>query len=270
MSRGAGQLASDCFHHWWLELNLGIVFTPPSFSFHSPGTVALDSQMKFTICCPGCTPCGPGSVLFSVTEPVHSLILPVQCGYSQEKVMWPLLKPAASNAVGQPSQAEVCCHCTKPCTLLLGPEGGPAHMLCVVELAGLFFTGRELLHRSRLYSAKCIHRLEFCITATLSALVFLQAIENIDTLTNLDSLFLGKNKITKLQNLDALTNLTVLSIQVLILLCPVVFETPLVMWTTFTMSSFESLVFGSNCCIRRVKWMWIPTSFLKYSLSFLQ
>ncbi|XP_074820326.1 protein phosphatase 1 regulatory subunit 7 isoform X1 [Natator depressus] len=40
-----------------------------------------------------------------------------------------------------------------------------------------------------------------------------QAIENTDTLTNLDSLFLGKNKITKLQNLDALTNLTVLSIQ---------------------------------------------------------
>uniref|UniRef100_A0A8C4VVB8 Protein phosphatase 1 regulatory subunit 7 n=1 Tax=Gopherus evgoodei TaxID=1825980 RepID=A0A8C4VVB8_9SAUR len=40
-----------------------------------------------------------------------------------------------------------------------------------------------------------------------------KAIENIDTLTNLDSLFLGKNKITKLQNLDALTNLTVLSIQ---------------------------------------------------------
>lgn len=39
-------------------------------------------------------------------------------------------------------------------------------------------------------------------------------IENIDTLTNLESLFLGKNKITKLQNLDALTNLTVLSMQV--------------------------------------------------------
>lgn len=44
---------------------------------------------------------------------------------------------------------------------------------------------------------------------------FLQSIENIDALSNLDSLFLGKNKITKLQNLDALTNLTVLSIQVL-------------------------------------------------------
>ncbi|XP_034498631.1 protein phosphatase 1 regulatory subunit 7 [Ailuropoda melanoleuca] len=39
------------------------------------------------------------------------------------------------------------------------------------------------------------------------------AIENIDTLTSLESLFLGKNKITKLQNLDALTNLTVLSMQ---------------------------------------------------------
>lgn len=41
-----------------------------------------------------------------------------------------------------------------------------------------------------------------------------QAIENIDALTSLESLFLGKNKITKLQNLDALTNLTVLSMQV--------------------------------------------------------
>ncbi|XP_068025555.1 protein phosphatase 1 regulatory subunit 7-like, partial [Melanerpes formicivorus] len=39
------------------------------------------------------------------------------------------------------------------------------------------------------------------------------AIENIDTLATLDSLFLGKNKITKLQNLDALTSLTVLSVQ---------------------------------------------------------
>ena len=46
--------------------------------------------------------------------------------------------------------------------------------------------------------------------------VFSQAIENIDTLTSLGSLCLGKNKITKLQNLDALTNLTVLSMQVLI------------------------------------------------------
>lgn len=39
-------------------------------------------------------------------------------------------------------------------------------------------------------------------------------IENVDALTSLESLFLGKNKITKLQNLDALTNLTVLSMQV--------------------------------------------------------
>lgn len=63
-----------------------------------------------------------------------------------------------------------------------------------------------------------------CIPAiTLPPLGILQAIENIDTLANLDSLFLGKNKITKLQNLDALTNLTVLSIQVLILVCTAVF-----------------------------------------------
>lgn len=54
-------------------------------------------------------------------------------------------------------------------------------------------------------------------------MLLLQAIENIDTLAQLDSLFLGKNKITKLQNLDALTNLTVLSIQVLVLLCTVEF-----------------------------------------------
>lgn len=54
------------------------------------------------------------------------------------------------------------------------------------------------------------------LTTILMALPsFSQAIENIDTLTNLQSLFLGKNKITKLQNLDALTNLTVLSMQVL-------------------------------------------------------
>ncbi|XP_032081541.1 protein phosphatase 1 regulatory subunit 7 isoform X2 [Thamnophis elegans] len=48
---------------------------------------------------------------------------------------------------------------------------------------------------------------------SLTRMLYLLAIQNIDTLTNLDSLFLGKNKITKLQNLDALTNLTVLSIQ---------------------------------------------------------
>lgn len=47
-----------------------------------------------------------------------------------------------------------------------------------------------------------------------AALSLPQAIENIDALTSLESLFLGKNKITKLQNLDALTSLTVLSMQV--------------------------------------------------------
>lgn len=41
-----------------------------------------------------------------------------------------------------------------------------------------------------------------------------QVIENLDSLTSLQSLFLGTNKITRLQNLDALHNLTVLSIQV--------------------------------------------------------
>lgn len=41
-----------------------------------------------------------------------------------------------------------------------------------------------------------------------------QVIENLDTLASLQSLFLGTNKITKLQNLEGLHNLTVLSIQV--------------------------------------------------------
>lgn len=90
------------------------------------------------------------------------------------------------------------------------------HSLCL-ELAGLSCSGVQL-HRLRLYNASCVYRLQFGIPATLSPLVILQAIENIDALTNLDSLFLGKNKISKLQNLDALTNLTVLSIQVLIVL----------------------------------------------------
>lgn len=90
------------------------------------------------------------------------------------------------------------------------------HSLCL-ELAGLSCSGVQL-HRLRLYNASRVYRLQFGIPATLSPLVILQAIENIDALTNLDSLFLGKNKISKLQNLDALTNLTVLSIQVLIVL----------------------------------------------------
>ncbi|MEQ2184369.1 hypothetical protein GOODEAATRI_007180, partial [Goodea atripinnis] len=38
-------------------------------------------------------------------------------------------------------------------------------------------------------------------------------IENLDALSSLQSLFLGTNKITKLQNLDSLHNLSVLSIQ---------------------------------------------------------
>lgn len=44
--------------------------------------------------------------------------------------------------------------------------------------------------------------------------VSLQVIENLDALSSLQSLFLGTNKIPKLQNLDGLHNLTVLSIQV--------------------------------------------------------
>ena len=41
-----------------------------------------------------------------------------------------------------------------------------------------------------------------------------QMIENLDSLSSLQSLFLGTNKITQLQHLEGLHNLTVLSIQV--------------------------------------------------------
>lgn len=48
-----------------------------------------------------------------------------------------------------------------------------------------------------------------------SSLGFGQKIEGINTLMNLEQLYLGKNKITRLENLDSLVNLKVLSIQVL-------------------------------------------------------
>lgn len=51
-------------------------------------------------------------------------------------------------------------------------------------------------------------------TGQLLICVSLQVIENLDALSSLQSLFLGTNKITKLQNLDGLHHLTVLSIQV--------------------------------------------------------
>ena len=41
-----------------------------------------------------------------------------------------------------------------------------------------------------------------------------QVIEGISTLTNITSLFIGKNKITKLQGMDSLVNLKCLSLQV--------------------------------------------------------
>lgn len=50
-----------------------------------------------------------------------------------------------------------------------------------------------------------------CVSLTLFCS---QVIENLDTLSSLQSLFLGTNKITKLQNLEGLHSLTVLSIQV--------------------------------------------------------
>lgn len=43
--------------------------------------------------------------------------------------------------------------------------------------------------------------------------ILLQVIENLDELTNLESLFLGKNKITQLNNLQSLSKLKLLSIQ---------------------------------------------------------
>lgn len=42
----------------------------------------------------------------------------------------------------------------------------------------------------------------------------LQEIEGISTLVNLEYLYLGKNKITRLQNVDNLVNLRTLSLQV--------------------------------------------------------
>ena len=42
----------------------------------------------------------------------------------------------------------------------------------------------------------------------------MQVIEDIAPLTNLTTLYLGKNKITKIANLETLTNLTVLDLQV--------------------------------------------------------
>ena len=41
-----------------------------------------------------------------------------------------------------------------------------------------------------------------------------QVIENLDTPVQLDSLYLGKNKITQIQSLSSLTQLTILSLQV--------------------------------------------------------
>jgi Leucine-rich repeat (LRR) protein len=86
-------------------------------------------------------------------------------------------------------------------------------------------TDKELTqhHRAKsrllcfLVQASFLYQIQLTATVLTAVPSFSQAIENIDTLTNLESLFLGKNKITKLQNLDALTNLTVLSMQVLIL-----------------------------------------------------
>jgi hypothetical protein len=43
--------------------------------------------------------------------------------------------------------------------------------------------------------------------------IFRQTIENLPQSANLKSLFLGKNKITKIEGLDGLTGLTTLSIQ---------------------------------------------------------
>jgi len=52
-----------------------------------------------------------------------------------------------------------------------------------------------------------------------AVVVFVQVIENLDTLVQLDSLYLGKNKITQIQNVSSLTQLTILSLQVRMLWC---------------------------------------------------
>lgn len=66
-----------------------------------------------------------------------------------------------------------------------------------------------------------------------------QVIENLDTLSSLQSLFLGTNKITKLQNLEGLHNLTVLSIQVI---SHVIFKTCL--------SGFKNTESSSACKLK--------------------
>jgi len=54
----------------------------------------------------------------------------------------------------------------------------------------------------------------YCYTICLVCFLYTQVIENIDSLVQLDSLYLGKNKITQIQNLSSLTQLTILSLQV--------------------------------------------------------
>ncbi|XP_041125610.1 protein phosphatase 1 regulatory subunit 7-like isoform X2 [Polyodon spathula] len=94
-----------------------------------------------------------------------------------------------------------------------------------------------------------------------------EVIENIENLSHLDSLFLGTNKITKLQNLDGLASLTVLSIQVLshhlktafkslLMIQNLLFETCSVCGATCSALSLRSVIIAqvlslqSNCITR--------------------
>ncbi len=67
------------------------------------------------------------------------------------------------------------------------------------------------LYETDYYSILYFVALEKCF---IMICTFFQEIEGIETLTKLDSLYVGKNKITKLKGLDTLLDLKILSIQV--------------------------------------------------------
>ena len=72
--------------------------------------------------------------------------------------------------------------------------------------------------RNTFYLFNLLFRVDFCkliyIEHEKSFLYLFQRIEGIEALVNLEELYLGQNKITKLENLNTLTKLKILSIQV--------------------------------------------------------
>ena len=65
------------------------------------------------------------------------------------------------------------------------------------------------------YRQYCNRKSSALRTVIPTIFLLFQALENLDTFTKLTSLYIGKNKITALQNLGALSSPTILSIQVL-------------------------------------------------------